>query len=38
VNQTTCARRVAALEEAVGARLFERRQAGYRLTEAGATA
>ena len=35
VNQTTCARRVAALEQAVGARLFERRQAGYRLTEAG---
>jgi DNA-binding transcriptional LysR family regulator len=35
VNQTTCARRVAALEASVGARLFERRQAGYRLTEAG---
>lgn len=35
VNQTTCARRVAALEAALGTRLFERRQAGYRLTEAG---
>jgi DNA-binding transcriptional LysR family regulator len=35
VNQTTCARRVAALEAVVGTRLFERRQAGYRLTEAG---
>lgn len=36
VNQTTCARRVAALEAATGTQLFERRQAGYRLTEAGA--
>lgn len=36
VNQTTCARRIAALEAATGATLFERRQAGYRLTEAGA--
>lgn len=35
VNQTTCARRVAALEAAMGATLFERRQAGYRLTEVG---
>jgi DNA-binding transcriptional LysR family regulator len=35
VNQTTCARRIAALEAAVGARLFERRQAGYRLTGTG---
>jgi DNA-binding transcriptional LysR family regulator len=35
VNQTTCARRVAALEAATGARLFDRRRAGYRLTEAG---
>lgn len=35
VNQTTCSRRVAALEAAIGTRLFERRQAGYRLTEAG---
>lgn len=35
VNQTTCARRIAALEAVTGTRLFERRQAGYRLTEAG---
>lgn len=36
VNQTTAARRVAALEAAIGLRLFDRRQDGYRLTEAGA--
>ena len=36
VNQTTVARRVASLEAALGgAALCERRQAGYRLTEAG---
>lgn len=35
VSQTTAARRVAALEEALGLALFERRQAGYALTEAG---
>jgi DNA-binding transcriptional LysR family regulator len=37
VNQTTVARRIAALEAALGARLFERHQDGYRLTEAGET-
>lgn len=37
VSQTTAARRVAALEEAVGLKLFERRQAGYTLTAAGET-
>jgi DNA-binding transcriptional LysR family regulator len=31
VNQTTVARRVAALEEALGARLFDRRREGYVL-------
>ena len=36
VSQTTVARRVAALEAALGLSLFERRQAGYQLTEAGA--
>jgi DNA-binding transcriptional LysR family regulator len=36
VSQTTAARRVAALEAALGLTLFERRQAGYQLTEAGA--
>ncbi|MEG3123422.1 LysR family transcriptional regulator [Sphingomonas sp. GB1N7] len=36
VSQTTTARRVAALEEALGLTLFERSPAGYRLTEAGA--
>lgn len=36
VNQTTVARRVAALEEASGLVLFERRRAGYALTDAGA--
>ena len=35
VSQTTAARRVAALEEALGLSLFERRQAGYALTPAG---
>ena len=35
VSQTTAARRVAALEEALGLHLFERRQAGYALTPAG---
>ncbi|MCM8557215.1 LysR family transcriptional regulator [Sphingomicrobium sediminis] len=35
-NQTTVARRIAALEEALGHSLFERRRAGYRLTETGA--
>lgn len=35
VNQTTVARRIAALEAALGVRLFERHQDGYRLSEAG---
>ena len=35
VSQTTAARRVTALEEAVGLVLFERRQAGYALTPSG---
>ncbi|HVF36608.1 MAG TPA: LysR family transcriptional regulator [Sphingomicrobium sp.] len=35
VSQTTVARRIAALEEAVGLSLFDRRQAGYALTPAG---
>lgn len=35
VNQTTCARRIEALEAAIGQRLFERTQAGRALTEAG---
>ena len=35
VSQTTCARRVAALEARLGLRLFERRQAGYLLTPDG---
>lgn len=35
VSQTTAARRVTALEEALGLTLFERRQAGYALTPAG---
>jgi DNA-binding transcriptional LysR family regulator len=34
-SQPTVARRIAALEDAVGACLFERRQAGYRPTEDG---
>lgn len=35
VSQTTTARRVAALEAALGLALFERRPAGYRLTATG---
>lgn len=35
VNQTTVARRVSALEEALGFPLFDRHQTGYRLTEVG---
>lgn len=35
VSQTTVARRITALEEAMGLRLFEKRQAGYSLTPAG---
>jgi DNA-binding transcriptional LysR family regulator len=35
VSQTTVARRIAALEEALGLLLFEKRQAGYVLTPAG---
>ena len=35
VSQTTVARRIAALEEATGLSLFERRQAGYALTPVG---
>jgi DNA-binding transcriptional LysR family regulator len=35
VDQTTVARRLSALEAALGLPLFERRQAGYALTEAG---
>ena len=35
VSQTTVARRIAALEEATGLDLFERRQAGYALTPVG---
>ncbi|MDB5722912.1 MAG: Transcriptional regulator, LysR family [Alphaproteobacteria bacterium] len=35
VSQTTAARRIAALEAALGLTLFERRQQGYLLTEAG---
>jgi DNA-binding transcriptional LysR family regulator len=34
-SQTTVARRIAALEEALGIPLFEKRQAGYSLTPAG---
>lgn len=37
INQTTVARRVAVLEEALGLTLFERRQSGYALTPAGET-
>lgn len=36
VNQTTVARRIAALEEALGEKLFEKTAGGYRLTEVGA--
>jgi DNA-binding transcriptional LysR family regulator len=35
VSQTTVARRIAALEEAIGIHLFEKRQAGYSLTPEG---
>ena len=35
VSQTTVARRIAALEKALGLALFEKRQAGYALTAAG---
>jgi DNA-binding transcriptional LysR family regulator len=35
VSQTTVARRIAALEQALGLSLFERRQAGYALTATG---
>jgi len=35
VSQTTVARRIAALEEALGFPLFDKRQAGYTLTPAG---
>jgi DNA-binding transcriptional LysR family regulator len=35
VSQTTVARRIAALEEALGVHLFEKRQAGYSLTPVG---
>ena len=35
VSQTTAARRIAALEDALGIPLFEKRQAGYTLTPAG---
>lgn len=34
-NQTTVARRIAALEQALGQKLFERRRSGYTLTPAG---
>jgi DNA-binding transcriptional LysR family regulator len=35
VNSSTVARRIAELERAVGTRLFDKRQTGYALTEAG---
>ena len=35
VNQTTVARRVAALEESLGEKLFDRAAGGYRLTDVG---
>ena len=35
ISQTTVARRIAALEQAIGLPLFDRRQAGYALTPAG---
>src|SRR5690349_16687515 len=34
-SQTTVARRIAAMEQALGIHLFEKRQAGYALTPAG---
>ena len=36
ISQTTVARRIAALEQAIGVALFDRRQAGYILTPTGA--
>lgn len=36
VNQTTVARRIAALEAALSVRLFDRHRQGYRLSQAGA--
>ena len=36
VSQSTVARRIAALEEALGVQLFEKLQSGYMLTEVGA--
>src|SRR3954447_2226342 len=35
VSQRTVARRIAAMEEATGVKLFDRRQAGYAVTPAG---
>lgn len=35
ISQTTVARRIAALERALGVRLFDKRQAGYALTPTG---
>ena len=35
VNQTTCARRIAALEDAIGIKLFARSGSGYMLTDEG---
>ena len=35
-NHSTVLRRIAQLEQHLGARMFERLQAGYKLTEAGA--
>jgi DNA-binding transcriptional LysR family regulator len=35
VNQSTVARRIGALEQALGLKLFERLHSGYRLTDAG---
>ncbi len=35
VNQTTVARRIAALEESLGEKLFEKGSGGYRLTDVG---
>lgn len=35
-NQTTVARRIGVLERAVGTKLFDKKQSGYALTEAGA--
>src|SRR3989442_4190450 len=38
VNHATVARRLAALEQALGAKLFKRRPTGYELTPAGRSA